>query len=510
MLKKLPIGIQTFSSIINENYLYIDKTKIALHLIENNKYVFLSRPRRFGKSLFLDTLQDIFQGSKELFKGLDIYDKYDFEKYPVIKIDWAGDFKTIESTKQVAYDVFKRNQEKLNINCELPDNAGSCFSELIYESYKKYKKPVVVLIDEYDKPILDNIDDIKKAHENRDFLRSIYIQLKANDRYLKFVFLTGVTKFSKASIFSGLNNITDISLNKTYGNICGYTQENIENEFKEYLQGIDLDRVKLWYNGYNFLGDRVYNPFDILQFINNDYLFKNYWWESGNSFGLMELIKKGSNFTPTLQNLKIDEMSLNSFDIEKIQIQSLLFQAGYLTIDKIIIKRNRISYQLKVPNMEVKISLNNLIADYLTGRVDIDTQDNIYDTLEVGNLDDFKNTLISLFAKIANSNYRKNNIAHFEGYYASVVYSYLTGSGLEVIAEDITNDGFIDLTIKIQENIYILEFKMGNSDALLQIKNKNYHQKYLNENKNIYLVGINFDENSKNISNFEVEKYKKS
>jgi hypothetical protein len=224
----------------------------------------------------------------------------------------------------------------------------------------------------------------------------------------------------------------------------------------------------------------------------------------------MELIKKGSNFTPTLQNLKIDETALSSFDIEKIQIQSLLFQAGYLTIDKVIQKYDRIEYSLKVPNLEVQISLNNLIIDYLTNRVDYDTKDNIRETLEVGNLDNFKNTLISLFAKIANSNYRKNNIAHFEGYYASVVYSYLTGSGLEVIAEDITNDGFIDLTIKIQENIYILEFKMGDSDALLQIKDKNYHQKYLNENKNIYLVGINFDENSKNIGNFEWEKYKKS
>jgi hypothetical protein len=170
MLKKLPIGIQTFSKIRNGDYLYIDKTDIALELIENNEYTFLSRPRRFGKSLFLDTLQDIFEGRKELFKDLYIYDKYDFQEYPVIKIDWAGDFKTLESTKEVAKRVFDKNQDRLGIKCNSNQSVGMCFDELIYKSYEKYKKPVVILIDEYDKPILDDMDNIERANENRDFL----------------------------------------------------------------------------------------------------------------------------------------------------------------------------------------------------------------------------------------------------------------------------------------------------------------------------------------------------
>jgi hypothetical protein len=510
MLKKLPIGIQTFRKIIDGNYLYIDKTQLALNIIEEYQYVFLSRPRRFGKSLFLDTLHNIFEGNKELFEGLDIYDKYNWEEsYPVIKIDWAGDFKTLESTKHVAYRIFKDNQKRLKIDCEFPDNPSDCFNQLIKESYEKYQKPVVVLIDEYDKPILDNMDNITRANENRDFLRGIYIQLKANDAYIKFAFLTGITKFSKASIFSGLNNISDISLHEDYGDICGYTQNDVETTFLPYLKDIDLDKVKLWYNGYNFLGSKVYNPFDILQFIKNKFKFKNYWWESGNPFGLIELLKNGNYFLPSLQNIKTDETLLNSFDIEKLQLESLLFQAGYLTIDKVKeYPFGGFEYKLKVPNLEIKISLNNLIISYLTDKVDQNTKGNIYFSLAKANIEEFKNTLISLFSSIANDNYRNNNIEHFEGYYASIVYSYLAGSGLELIAEDVTNRGRIDLTIKVDNNIYIIEFKVGDDKALDQIKQKEYASKYLNKNKDIYIIGINFDEEDKNISDFEWEKYK--
>ena len=503
MLKKLPVGIQTFRKIIEGDYLYIDKTALALNLIQNNQNVFLSRPRRFGKSLFLDTLKNIFEGNKELFKGLDIYDKYNWdESYPVIKIEWRRSMQTIEELKSVAFDIFKDNQDRLGIVCDNTTDIGSCFEQLIKEAYKKYKKPVVVLIDEYDKPILDVISDEKQADINRNFLRGIYSVIKSSDEYLKFAFLTGVTKFSKASIFSGLNNITDISLKPKYGNICGYTHDNILNEFKDYLIDVDLDRVKKWYNGYNFLGDKVYNPFDILQFIDNDCMFKDYWWKTGNSFSLIELLKKGNYFLPDLQNIKTDESLLDSFDLNKLQLESLLFQAGYLTIDEVTNDGFETEYKLKVPNTEVQMSLNKLIIMYLTKSNDISSYKYIRTALINANLEEFKNTLISLFSSIANDNYRNNNIEHFEGYYASVVYSYLAGSGLDIIAEDVTNRGRIDLTIMVDNNIYIIEFKVGKEDALEQIKTKNYAQKYLNKDKDIYLVGINFSKEDKNITLF--------
>ncbi|NPA12169.1 MAG: AAA family ATPase, partial [Epsilonproteobacteria bacterium] len=250
-MKKLPIGIQTFKDIRYENYIYIDKTQEAYDLITSYKYVFLSRPRRFGKSLFLDTLRNIFEGNKELFNGLYIYNNWEFEEYPVIKIDWAGNFKNLEETKKSAISILERNQKILNIDCKMDDTPAICFQRLILEAYEKYNKKVVILIDEYDKPILDNIENPEIAKENRDFLRGFYGILKANDEFLKFVFLTGITKFSKASIFSGLNMLEDISLNPDFGNICGYTHKNLEIDFKEFFENsnVDMELVKRWYNG---------------------------------------------------------------------------------------------------------------------------------------------------------------------------------------------------------------------------------------------------------------------
>jgi hypothetical protein len=508
MLKKLPIGIQTFEKIIDGNYLYIDKTDLALNLIDNYQYIFLSRPRRFGKSLFLDTLHNIFEGKKELFRGLDIYDKYEFDSYPVIKISWGGDtFGSLESMEIAAKDQLHYNQKRLDVVCDNSLPSHLCLKNLIIKSYEKYQKPVVVLIDEYDKPILNNISDIKTANLMRDFLRAFYSQLKENDAYIRFAFLTGITKFSRASIFSGLNNIEDISLNPNFATICGYTQNDIETTFKEYLVGRDKERVKTWYNGYNFLGDRVYNPFDILKFIKNGFIFRNYWWESGSPYSLMELIKTKDYYLPSLQNLKTDETLLNSFDIERIQLESLLFQAGYLTIDSVMeYPFGGSQYTLKVPNMEVQISLNNLMLNYLSDSTFQDNKLPTYNALLEAELEEFKETLMSLFASIPYNNYVKNSISNFEGYYASVVYAYLASLGVEIVAEDVTNRGRIDITLLIRDKIYIIEFKVGEQNALQQIRDKNYHQKYLKQNKQIYLVGISFDEEERNISSFEYEK----
>ncbi len=508
-MQKLPIGIQTFKDIQTQNYLYIDKTEIALELIENFKYVFLSRPRRFGKSLFLDTLHNIFEGHKNLFEGLDIYDRWDFDDtYPVIRIDWSGNFKTIESTKAVARRALEINQERLGLECNLDDEPDICFNRLIHEAYKKYQKPVVILIDEYDKPILDNIEDIQRAHENRDFLRGIYVQLKANDAFIKFVFLTGITKFARASIFSGLNNITDISLMRRYGNICGYTQDDIETTLLPHLEGVDLAKLKKWYNGYNFLKDDIYNPFDILLFISNEHQYKNYWWESGNPYNLITLLQNREFFLPNLQNIKIGDSALASFDIEQIEIASLLFQAGYLTIDEMIVddELDIIEYTLKVPNREVQVSFNLLMLNYLIDRgYSSDQKRGLLIPLRNGDTQALEQSLVSLFASIPYNNYTKNKIAIYEGYYASVLYAYFAALGVDIIAEDVTNTGRIDITLLLEDKIYILEFKVGQENALEQIKQKNYVQKYLSRGRDIYLVGINFDEQSRGIVGFECE-----
>ena len=344
----------------------------------------------------------------------------------------------------------------------------------------------------------------------RKFLRGFYEQLKENDQYIKFVFLTGISKFSKASIFSGLNHLEDISLVPEFGDICGYTQNDLETSFAPYLKNANLDLVKTWYNGYNFLGDKVYNPFDVLKFIKNNFRFQNYWWESGTPFSLITLLQKGDYYLPNLENLTTDSTLLNSFDIENLQLESLLFQAGYLTIDKIIVDEfiGSIEYILKTPNLEVQISLNQLMIQYLANNINRNVVKNVRHDLIKGNLEQFEKSMFSLFAGIPYNNYVKNQIAKVEGYWASLVYCYLAGAGLEIIPEDVTNIGRIDLTLKAGENIYIFEFKTTNQDPLQQIKTKKYYEKYLNENKNIYLIGIIFNEEQRNIEKFKWEQFK--
>ena len=511
MLKKLPIGIQTFRDIrdTKENYLYIDKTDIAYQLINSYRYVFLSRPRRFGKSLFMDTIQNIFEGNKELFEGLAIYDKWDWqEKYPVIKIDFFGDLRSGQALKNVILDMLENNQERLSVSCKNVDNFGVCFKDLIQKTYEKYNQKVVILVDEYDKAILDNLDQMEVAKENREIIKSLYTVIKGCDAYIKFTMLTGVSKFSKASIFSGLNMLTDISLDREYGNICGYTQNDIESTFLPYLKGVDLEKLKVWYNGYNFLKDDVYNPFDILLFIANKHTYKNYWFTTGTPTFLIKLIQKNNYFLPKLTDLTIGKELLDSFDIENINIEVILYQAGYLTIKKMIIDEDDdILYALKLPNKEVKASLNRFIITTLY-KDSSQARKEISKSLRKANLHDLEIALQSIFASIPYNNYTNNDIQNYEGFYASLLYVYFQSLGIDIIGEDVTNKGRIDLTLKINNIIYIIEFKVNakRGEALQQIKDKKYHEKYLNQTKEIYLVGIEFDESEKNISNFEWEK----
>ena len=361
-MKKLPVGIQTFRTIIEDNYLYIDKTEVARSLIDNFKYVILSRPRRFGKSLFLDTLKNIFEGKRELFRGLLIEKQWNWEvTYPVIKISFSGGIDSRETLRKNLFYILNDNQERLDILCDEKEDPSQCFAELIEKACEKYHQKVVILIDEYDKPILDNIANIPGALLLRDGMLDFYTTIKENDRYLRFAFLTGVSKFAKASIFSGLNNLEDISLNPDYGNICGYTQRELDTTFAPYLNGVDMEQVKRWYNGYNFLGDTVYNPNDILLFIKNNFKFHNYWFETGTPSFLIKLIKKNSYAIPPFESLCVNESLLNSFDIENLKLETILFQAGYLTIKRVIPSGVGMRYELGFPNKEVQISFNDFI-----------------------------------------------------------------------------------------------------------------------------------------------------
>lgn len=511
-MKRLPIGIQTFSEIIEEGYVYVDKTYFAYKLITGGKYYFLSRPRRFGKSLFLDTLAEIFLGNKELFKGLYIYDKYDFAPHPVIRISFgSGDFAGEETIYRKINYILERNQEELDIECK-HKHRDECFAELILRAYKKYKSKVVILIDEYDKPILDNITNTKMALKARSILKNFYGVIKDSDKYIRFVFITGVSKFSKLNLFSGLNNLEDITIDKEYGEICGYTHHDLETVFKEHLKGVDLEKVKMWYNGYNYFGEKLYNPFDILLFISKGYEFRNYWWSTGNPSFLIDKLREENYYIPDLDNATISEEGLDAFDVEYIDVLALLWQTGYLTFkDKITDKFGRINYTLCVPNLEIQFSLHELFIDYLTNQRHTKRryEEGLLAALDNMDFERFEQILKSLFSSIPYENYVNNVISRYEGYYSSVIYVYLKALGYETIAEDTTNKGRIDLTIKTDSMVVIIEFKVDSKEEpIKQIIEKKYYEKYESEGKEIYLIGIKFDSKEKNISEFKWIRHK--
>ncbi len=507
-MKKLPIGIQSFED-IRSGYVYIDKTKYIYELISSGKLYFFSRPRRFGKSLLIDTLKCLFEGRKELFEGLWIYNKWDWDvRYPVIRLDMSSinneEFHLFKESLNRAIKTFYEINEidDFNGNLSPKDNINYLISSL----HRKKRQKVVILIDEYDKPILDNIEKKEYAEEVRDYLRRFYEIFKSVDEHLKFLFITGVSKFSRVSLFSGLNNLNDISLKPSVGTMVGYTEKEIVDNFKDYLDGVDLEKMRFWYNGYNFLGeDRVYNPFDVLQFFDKRQ-YDNYWFKSGTPSFLIKVLKDRQE-EPDLARIEKVELGsslLDKFDVYTMPIEVLLYQTGYLTIEESFTSLTGVVYRLGIPNFEVRSSLNKeLLFSYLEG-VNSASYDSLAMRTEKAlleeNVEGFIETIKALFAGIPYQNYTKNDLMKYEGYYSSVLYAYLNGVGLDVKVEESVSGGRIDMVVKLPEvfkqdgAVYIMEFKVVGDEetghALNQIESRGYHHKY--NNRKCYLIGLEF------------------
>ncbi len=511
-MRKLPIGIQNFKELRTENYYYVDKTLFVKQLVEGGKYYFLSRPRRFGKSLFLDTLKQAFLGNKTLFDGLYLEKNWDWNrKYPVIHISFgSGVFRTLDDLKLRIFNLLKENQKYLNIHAA-QENVRELFIELIRETYRTHHQKVVVLIDEYDKPILDNLTKPEIAREMREELKNLYSVIKDSDEYLKFAFLTGVSKFSKVSIFSGLNNLIDITLDESFATICGYTEKELVETFQDRLEGVNLEEVRSWYNGYSWLGEKVYNPFDILLFL-REKQFHPYWFETGTPSFLIQLLQEEKYHLPDLENIRATDRILDSFDIDSIHLETLLFQTGYLTIKTKEQLGDRNIYLLAYPNKEVKISLTDAVLDSLAQKF-IEKEKNIeklYKIFMENKIQELKDLFFSFFASIPYEWYTKNNLSSYEGFYASIVYTYFTASGLNCVVEDSTSKGKLDMAVFYKNRCYLFEFKVVELEpegkALEQIKRKKYEEKYRGRYEEIYLIGVEFSAKERNVLLFEWEK----
>ncbi len=509
-MKNLPIGISTLENIRDDDYVYIDKTHHISNLIGNGgKYFFLSRPRRFGKSLLLDTLKQAFLGKKEVFKGLHLENHWDWNaQYPVLHFDFgAGVIKSLAELEVLMHAMMDEYFVLHDIKSSYENSINNRFSYLINQMQMKYKQKVVVLIDEYDKPILDNILNLDVATQVREGLKNLYSVLKTKDSILKFVFLTGVSKFSKVSLFSGLNNLDDISLDPRYADICGYTQSEMENEFSEYLIDGSVDKVKLkqWYNGYNFSGlesQKVYNPFDVLLFCSKGYRYKNYWFETATPTFLIKLLQKKQHYIPKLESFRVTDESLSSFDIDNIPLQTLLFQTGYLTIDKPKQIGNQYGYVLTYPNLEVKSSLNSHLMQLGSSTEQKnETLTSIVENIDELTFDGLKDNFNAHFSSIPHDWYRNNPMGQYEGFYAGIIYSCFAALGYDLTAEDTTSTGRIDLTIQMPDKILIIEFKLAKygsaDDAIKQILDKKYADKFKSDKRPVYLIGMSFDDKTK-------------
>jgi hypothetical protein len=344
----------------------------------------------------------------------------------------------------------------------------------------------------------------------RETLKDLYSVIKDSDAHLKFVFLTGVSKFSKVNLFSGLNNLQDITLDPRYSTICGYTDADIDMVFAPELAGLDRDEIRRWYNGYNWRGESVYNPYDVLLLFSNRE-FAPYWFETGTPTFLVKLLEARPKFTPDIGRIVAAETLLSSFDVENIPVEALLFQAGYLTVDTGRRISGRMEYTLKYPNLEVQSSLNEVLLGSMSDQP-LESGARIgqlYDLLHANDLAGLKNLFHAFYATIPYQWYTNSKVAQYEGYYASIFYSYFAALGLEITLEDTTNHGRIDMTVKFEGRIYIFEFKVvelvPEGRALQQIKDKHYADKYRGSGAPVFMIGVEFSKESRNIVGYEVE-----
>ena len=510
--RKLPIGIQTFRTIREENCYYVDKTAYMARLVAEGKHYFLSRPRRFGKSLFLDTLKELFAGNEPLFKGLAIHERWDWSvRHPVLRLDFSsGNFREPSYLHKDVMAQLDAMESESAVTASY-DTAPARLRHLLKALHQRTGQRVAVLVDEYDKPILDALEVPEVARANRDYLRGLYSTIKFGDAHIAFSFLTGVSKFSKVSLFSGLNNLIDITLEPHYSAICGYTEADLDAVFAPELLGLDRNEIRTWYNGYNWLGEEaVYNPFDVLLLFRRR-AFAAYWFETGTPTFLIEMLLTRGVSALALDDLLGSDELLSAFDVDHIATEALLFQTGYLTIRRTELRGGEIYYRLGYPNREVQQSLNKSLLNHLTGNLARRAEHSarLYDLLLVNDFDSLKTLFEAFFASIPYQWHTNNEIANYEGYYASVFYSYFASLGLTITVEDSSQAGRLDMAVLFNGNVYLFEFKVvervSAGTALGQLKERDYAAKYRGRGEPIYLIGVEFSRETRNVAAFEVE-----
>jgi hypothetical protein len=514
-LKNLPIGIQNFEKLRNDGYLYVDKTALIYQLVKNGSYYFLSRPRRFGKSMLLSTLHAYFDGKKELFKGLAIAElEKDWVKYPVLHLDLnIGEYNTLDALKK-KLDMYVSQLEEVYGKNDIEPSLGDRFAGVIRRAYEQTGQRVVILVDEYDKPILQALDNEELQASYRSTLKGFYGALKSMDGYIKFALLTGVIKFGKVSVFSDLNNLRDISMDKRYATICGITDEEIDTLFAPYVKRLadeigesisdTREELRVRFDGYHFCENAVgmYNPFSLLNTFEANKI-KNYWFETGTPTYLVLLLKKHKYNLEHMASVVVDPDTLNSVDSQSTDPIPVIYQSGYLTIKDYNPRFG--NYTLGFPNAEVEEGFMNFLLPYYSPIPKSSTSFNIQNfviEIESGKVDDFFHRLSSLFADTP-----YELVKDLENHYQNVIFIVSKLMGFYVKAEYHTSQGRIDLVLQTSDYTYVMEFKLNGTaeEALQQINDKNYALPFDNGDRKLVKVGVNFSSATRNIDHWLIE-----
>lgn len=512
--QRYPAGEQSFKNIREDSKVYVDKTKIIYDLVNNPKYVFLQRPRRFGKSLLLSTIKAYFEGEKKLFEGLAISElEKDWKKHPVFHLELSGiDSNNPESLPE-RLDIQFREWEKVYGNEESLSSYGARFGNLIRKAAEKTGERAVILVDEYDNPLINTLNKKERLDDYRELLRSIYSNLKSMDEYIRFGMLTGVSRFSKTSIFSGLNNLTDITFDNRYATICGFTEDEIHRFLRQgvTLLGEELEtntedaltELKRMYDGYHFSRKcpDIYNPYSLIRCLDASEI-KNYWFETATPKFLVEKLKETDVSFLNLFNGKVPEESLTESDTAFSSPVSLLYQTGYLTIKGY--DKNTLRYFLGVPNREVETSLFSYLLSQFIGRDKVVAEDyaaEIVGFLRDGNPREFMQRLESFLGSIPYDLMP----AVSEKYFQHVLYLIFRVTGTRISAEEKTSFSRSDIIVMTDRYIYIFELKLNESAdvALKQIEDKKYALPYQYDGRKIFKIGVNFSSETRNIAEWK-------
>lgn len=511
---KYPIGIQDFEDLQRNGYAYVDKTNFVYKLADEGKYYFLSRPRRFGKSLFLSTLEAYFQGKKELFKGLAIYDlETEWKKYPIFHIDLnTANFREKDSLYTVLNDYLTTWESKYGTR-ESEATLALRFKGVIARAAEKEGCSVVILIDEYDKPILQTLRDPELQAEHREQLKAFYSVLKTQDRYIKFAFLTGVTKFGKVSVFSDLNNLTDISMDHRYISICGMTEKELLANFKEGINELaeangdteeaTIAKLKARYDGYHFEENTIgiYNPFSVLNTLSR-LRYKDYWFETGTPTFLVDLLKMHNYRLPDMTKERVSDDVINSVDSLSTNPIPVIYQSGYLTIKGYDERFKK--YLLGFPNREVEEGFLNFLLPLYTsaGNNSPFLVDEFVQDVESGNPERFMQRMKAFFA---DTSYQV--VGNAELYFQNAMYLVFKIMGFYTQVERPTSDGRIDAIIQTPNYIYVIECKLDRTadEAIKQIENNGYAEPFLMDKRKLYKIGVSFSSETRGVAEYKIK-----